>query len=267
MKNKYLNTDFIDTHAHIIPSLFSNVNTILNHCNDQNIKIINIGFDYKTSLEVLKLNHDAILGKAIGVHPLNYKLFNQNFIRLFDWAKDMCIAIGEIGIDTYYDDTYLSRQIEVFYRQLMLAKTYHLPVLIHCRGVLAFEKLSPILSEFPTLKGIIHSFNGTYEDIKKLSNNFYIGINHLITYRTQKYRDKYKTIRLWKVIKKVPLNRILLETDSPFLSPELLKIYSLKNHPLNIKNVHDQLCRLMKIKPNVLMQQLKNNFNKLFNYV
>lgn len=125
---------------------------------------------------------------------------------------DNYVAIGEIGIDLYWDRTFLKEQLLVFEQQVQWALEYGLPVVIHCRE--AFDYIYNVLEPYKSspLKGIFHSFTGTLEEAHRLLEfaGFYIGINGVVT---------FKKSDLPEVLLGVPLNRIVLETDSPYLTP------------------------------------------------
>lgn len=125
---------------------------------------------------------------------------------------DNYVAIGEIGIDLYWDRTFLKEQLLVFEQQVQWALEYGLPVVIHCRE--AFDYIYNVLEPYKSssLKGIFHSFTGTLEEAHRLLEfaGFYIGINGVVT---------FKKSDLPEVLQGVPLNRIVLETDSPYLTP------------------------------------------------
>ncbi|WP_308757435.1 TatD family hydrolase [uncultured Bacteroides sp.] len=125
---------------------------------------------------------------------------------------DNYVAIGEIGIDLYWDRTFLKEQLLVFEQQVQWALEYGLPVVIHCRE--AFDYIYNVLEPYKSspLRGIFHSFTGTLEEAHRLLEfaGFYIGINGVVT---------FKKSDLPEVLPGVPLNRIVLETDSPYLTP------------------------------------------------
>ncbi len=121
------------------------------------------------------------------------------------------IAIGEAGIDLYWDTTFIKEQEEVFRTQINWAKERNLPLVIHARD--SFQEIFRILDDEggDGLKGVFHSFTGTREDLKKaLSYNFMIGINGIVT---------FKNSNLGEVVREIPVEQLLMETDSPFLSP------------------------------------------------
>ncbi len=153
---------------------------------------------------------------AMGLHPTEVKETWQDdldiiYRELTDNQAEY-IAIGEIGIDLYWDKTFRNEQREVFARQLAWAYDMSLPVIIHCR-----EGLDDILDVMDAMRGnlpqgVFHSFGGTVEDVLRIRNrgDFYFGINGIVTFKNSKLRDVLPTIGI---------DRILLETDSPYLAP------------------------------------------------
>ena len=173
---------------------------------------------------------------SIGYHPESVSYLEElNFIFLeLHLMDEKVVAIGEIGLDYHYDKDNKLKQQEIFRRQLDLAKKYHLPVIIHSRD--ATNDTINILKDYQ-LTGIIHCFSGSYESaIEYIKMGYYLGIGGVVT---------FKNSRLFEVIEKIPLDHIVLETDSPYLSPDPFrgKQNSSKNIPIiatkiaNIKNV------------------------------
>jgi TatD DNase family protein len=151
---------------------------------------------------------------AMGLHPTEVK---------DDWAEVLAktetllnqsdyhyVAVGEIGIDLYWDKTYREQQMTVFERQCQWAVDKNLPIIIHCREGLA-ETLE-IVSKFPGLKAVFHSFGGTVDDVKAIRRvgDFYFGINGIVTFKNSKLRE---------VLPEIGIDRLLLETDAPYLAP------------------------------------------------
>lgn len=169
-----------------------------------------------STIEPMKHLHELFpdcTDMAIGLHPTEVNS---------EWEKNLKIieeeartgryrAVGEVGIDLYWDKTYREEQLEAFRRQCLLANELHLPVIIHCR-----EGLSEVLSVFSTLDKVpvcvFHSFGGGREDVDKIRSfgDFYFGINGIVTFKKSILPD---------VLPHIGLNRILLETDSPYLAP------------------------------------------------
>jgi TatD DNase family protein len=148
-----------------------------------------------------------------GLHPTSVK---DNYREELGKVKSLLdrggyIAVGEVGIDLYWDKTYLREQEEAFGTQIEWAVEKDLPVVIHARE--SFDEIFRVLDSRKSLnpRGVFHSFTGNTEQLKQaLSYDFYIGINGIVT---------FKNSGLMEVVKDIPLERLLLETDSPFLSP------------------------------------------------
>jgi len=149
----------------------------------------------------------------MGLHPTHVK---DNYLEELqhvenELSKRKFYAVGEIGIDLYWDKTYLEEQKNAFRKQIQLAKQYQLPIVIHCRE--AFEEIFEILEEEKSeeLFGIFHCFSGTYEQaLKAISYNMKLGIGGVVTFKNGKI-DQF--------LSKIDINNIVIETDSPYLAP------------------------------------------------
>lgn len=149
----------------------------------------------------------------LGLHPCDVKANWQNELDTINAAipENKIYAIGEIGIDLYWDKTFLTEQIEAFKIQINWAKKLKLPIVIHCRN--AFDEVYQVLQEEQgdDLRGIFHCFTGALEQAQKvIALGFYLGIGGVVT---------YKNSGLDKVVEQVDLKHIVLETDSPYLTP------------------------------------------------
>lgn len=149
----------------------------------------------------------------MGLHPTSVK---ENYLEELNHIerqldREGIIGIGETGIDLYWDQSYLRQQLEVFRTQIRWARELDLPLVIHARE--SFPEIFRTLNEAggPGLKGVFHSFTGTMEDLEQaLSFEFMIGINGIVT---------FKNSGLAEVVQSIPVRRLLLETDAPFLAP------------------------------------------------
>lgn len=149
----------------------------------------------------------------LGLHPCEVKAnWQEEWFKIKDAQNGKPLyAVGEIGIDLYWDKTFLSEQQQAFQVQIVWAKSLNLPIVIHCRD--AFEEVYAILlqEQDDKLRGIFHCFTGTAEQAKKITDlGFYLGIGGVVT---------YKNAGLDKVLPQISLEHIVLETDSPYLSP------------------------------------------------
>ncbi len=203
---------FIDTHAHVFKEYYENIDDLILNAKNNNIKIIiNAGCDRTSNEEVINLSTKYdILYAAIGIHPesvLDYDNDDLNFIEkhIFD---DKVIAIGEIGLDYSYSKDNKQKQIDLFERQLFIAQKYNIPVVVHSRE--ATEDTINSLKKYK-VRGVIHCFSGSLETARIYSKmGFYLGINGVITFKNCNLKEVYKSI---------DINKILLETDSPYLTP------------------------------------------------
>ena len=159
---------------------------------------------------------DAFPGKCfpmLGLHPCSVKAdWEQQLNAIRENVNNLqLVAIGEIGIDLYWDKTNLKEQVDAFNRQIDWAKALKLPIVIHCRD--AFDEVFKVLEQQQDedLRGILHCFTGTLEQAHRaIDLGFYLGIGGVVT---------YKNSGLDKIVEQIDLNRIVLETDSPYLTP------------------------------------------------
>ena len=201
---------FIDTHCHIEKAGAQEY--IENALKENVIYLFNASEDLKTSNENVQIAECfSNVFACIGVHPENVDNFNNEDIHVFEIIikNEKVKAIGEIGLDYHYGKENRGRQIEVFKMFLSLAERNNLPVVIHSRD--AIEDTISILKNYK-VKGVIHCFSGSVETAKEyIKLGFSLGIGGVLTFRNSK---------LHEVIENIPLEYIVLETDSPYLSPE-----------------------------------------------
>ena len=150
---------------------------------------------------------------AMGLHPIEVNDSADDtlsaILELFG-QRDDYVAVGEVGIDLYWDATFRDRQMDVFDRQLGFASSHNLPVIIHCRNGL--DETLECLSGHRDVRAVFHSFGGTVDDVERIRalGDYYFGINGIVTFKNSTLRS---------VLPAIPTNRILLETDAPYLAP------------------------------------------------
>lgn len=234
---------FIDTHAHLFdPNFNLDLDDVLKRAADAGVdKIIVPATDIRTSEKVLELieKYSFIYG-AVGVHPHETKDWTTSLTdRIETLAKhEKVVAIGEIGLDYYYDLSPKEKQIEAFKAQLDLALKIHKPVIIHNRDSDA-DMMDIIRSYGNTaLRAQFHCFNGNMEDAKEL-----IRMNHFLSF-TGNITFK-KTDNLRNIISGISIEHVLLETDSPYLTPEPNR--GKRNEPANVKYVAETIAQLHKL--------------------
>ena len=213
--------------------------------------MINVGSNYETSEKAVEIakKYNGVFA-AIGLHPIHAK--DENFSA--SKYKDLCqsnkvVAIGEIGLDYFKDyGLFKEKQKQVFLQQLDLAKELDLPVIIHCR--MAHEDLLEILNN--KLNGVVHCFTGNWDEAKRyLDMGFYLGINGIM----------YK-FDLKEVIEKTPLDKILIETDCPYLVP--LQADSKRNEPIFIKYIVQDIAKIKNIDFETVAETTFQNAKNLF---
>lgn len=206
--------NIFDTHAHYDDERFDEDRTeLLSSLFDGSVSgIINCGCDLKSSLETVSLTekHPFLYG-AVGVHPHEAEETSyEDLERIKDlYKKEKIVAVGEIGLDYFYDFSPRERQIELFHKQILTANELDLPVIIHDRD--AHEDTMNILKELKP-KGVVHCFSGSAEMAKEiLKLGLYIGIGGAVTFKNAR-----KPV---EVVEILPLDRLLLETDAPYMTP------------------------------------------------
>ena len=248
----------IDTHCHIYSEYYDDIPALISELVNAGIKkIIVNGCDMKTNLEVLELvkKYDIVYG-ALGFHPTELDDYNEECILWLDKHVNdkKIVAIGEIGLDYHYENTDKEKQNVVFEKQLDIAKKYNKPVIVHTRD--AIKDTYDMLSKY-NLNGIIHCYSGSVEMAKEfIKCGYSIGIGGVCTYKNAK--------NIINVLENVPLEYILLETDSPYLSPEGKR--GEKNTPLNIPIIVNKISEVKNISNAEVIRATTDNANKLFDF-
>ena len=247
----------IDTHCHVYKEEMDNYKEILEECNKKNIKLIINAVDINSSNEIIKLSKDYNnVYSAIGI---NYDSINsakeEDLIKLEELLqKENVVAIGEIGIDYYWTKENKDKQIFFFKKQLELAKKYNLPVIVHARE--SVQDVYDILKEYKGIKGSMHCYSGSLEMAKEfIKLGFKIGVDGPITFNNNK--------RGVEIIKNIDLKDILLETDSPYLSPEPNR--GKQNTPLNLKYIVKKIAEIKEISLDEVIKTTTINSKELFN--
>jgi TatD DNase family protein len=250
-----------DTHAHINLAHFDeDREEVINRMFSGGVeKIVIPGVDLETVNSAIKLagEYSGKIYAAIGFHPQDaIKWAPENYAELKELAKNPCVvAIGEIGLDYYWDTSPKDRQYEVLKLQIDLAKELSLPIIIHTRESL--DDTLAILKEnnADQVGGIFHCFSGDLEFAKKcIELGFYISFAGNITFKTaQNLRD---------AAREIPLDKILIETDSPYLTP--VPHRGKRNEPAYVQFVAKEIAGLKNISVEEVAKQTYNNAKKVF---
>lgn len=232
-----------DTHIHLYSELFdSDRDQIINKALSNGITrffIPAIDSSYTSKMYNLEREYPNNVFLMMGLHPTHVK---KNYKKELDHVKEQLevrkfVAIGEIGIDLYWDKTMLKEQQDAFLIQIQLAKKYKLPIIIHCRD--AFSEVFEVLDaeKSDDLYGIFHCFTGTLEQAKRaISLNMKLGIGGVITFKNGKI-DKF--------LSEIDLSNIVLETDAPYLSP--VPHRGKRNESIYLLNILKKVASIYKI--------------------
>ena len=245
----------IDTHCHIYNSEIDNAEEIIKECAKNNIYMILNGIDPKSNKEVLELSskYDNVYA-AIGYDHSTVDKITESDIDLLDNQLDneKVVAVGEIGLDYYWIKDNKETQKELFEKMLNLAEKHNLPVIVHARE--AIQDTYDILKKHNVI-GSMHCYQGSKEMAKEfIKLGFYIGIDGPITFKNNK---KQKDI-----IKEIDINYILVETDSPYLSPEPVR--GNKNTPLNLKYIIRKIGEELNISEEEMSSITTSNARRLY---
>jgi len=258
-----------DTHAHLnFKSFDKDWKEIISKSFNEGVGIVNVGTKYETSQRAVEISeYKENIYAAVGLHPIHIKtdlkittdkedgsfspkgeVFDKERYRELALQENV-IAIGETGLDYYYNkkEDVFEEQKKVFKEHLSLASEMDLPVIVHCRK--AHDDLIEILSDS---RGVIHCFTGKWRQAREyLNKGFYLGFNGII----------FK-LKLDEIIKKTPLDRILIETDCPYLTPPEAGVE--RNEPIFVKYVARKIAETKGMEIKEVEKQTALNAKKLF---
>ena len=252
----------VDSHSHLFLEEFADdLPQVMQRAREAGVTHIFIPNIDSTTIESLLsvcAAYKEFCFPMIGLHPTSV---NENYKKELDIVAGQLassngyVAIGEIGLDLYWDKTFLREQLLAFEKQVEWALEYHLPIVIHTRE--AFDYIYKVLQPYKEtgLTGIFHSFTGTSEEAAKLLDfpGFMIGINGVVT---------FKKSQLPEVLKDVPLARIVLETDSPYLTP--VPNRGKRNESARLKDTLIKVAEIYRESPEVVAEATSENALKVF---
>lgn len=251
----------IDSHAHLDDERFDrDRDELIKSLGKNGIStVINIGADLPSSIKSVKLSeqYDNIYA-AVGVHPHSASEMDEGTIEVLKAfsSREKVVAIGEIGLDYYYDNSPRDVQRIWFRRQMKLAKEVNLPIVVHSREANQ-ETIDMIKAESDgKLTGVIHCYSGSVELMKEyIKLGYYISLGGPVTFKNAKTPKE--------VAKVVPIDRLLVETDSPYLTPEPHR--GKRNEPLYVRHVAAMIAELRGMTIEELARATSENTKRLFN--
>lgn len=251
----------IDTHSHIYSEEFdADRADMMQRAKDAGIrKILMPAIDSKAHKQMLALEaaYPHFCSSMMGLHPCYVRENFEEELRIVeDYFKSRSfIAVGEIGLDFYWDKTFTKQQYEAFNRQIKLALQYDVPIAIHSRN--ATDECIEVVKQHQNgkLKGVFHCFSGNAEQAKKVMDlNFYLGIGGVVT---------FKNGGLDAVLQQVGLSKVILETDAPYLAP--VPFRGKRNEPSYLSYVTEKIAAILNREMEEIKQITTLNANKLFN--
>jgi len=252
----------IDSHCHLYDEkLKEDLPRILKEISEQNIFCVCCGADVKTSKECCVLaQKNSNIFATVGYHPEYVCAFKvEDISRLETLAKEKkVVAIGEIGLDYHYEKESINRQKEMLISQILLADKLGLPCVFHVREAMGdFLEIIKKYQKYLKHSAVVHSFSGSVEVAKIILDfGFYLGINGIVTFKNAR--------EILDVVKSVPMERILIETDSPYLSPEPKR--GKNNEPKFVEFVAKRVAEIKGLSVEEVIKKSAENTRKLFSF-
>ena len=250
----------VDTHCHLyLDSFKTDITEVIKRAESEGVNKFYLPAIDSAEIENMFLLEEKFPGKCfamMGLHPCSVKEnYLDELIIVKDWlSKRKFAAIGEIGLDFYWDKTFIVQQYEAFSMQIELSLKYNLPIIIHTRN--AMQETIDVVKEFVPagVRGIFHCFGGTIENANEIIDaGFYLGIGGVLT---------YKKSGLAGVLEKIDLKYMVLETDSPYLTPEPFR--GKRNESSYLKYIVEKLAQIKKVSVEEVAAITTKNAEKIF---
>lgn len=248
----------VDTHVHLNSKKFKdNLPEVISRAHEAGVEMmIVVGFDHETNLKAIELAEKyPFIYATVGYHPTDARHVKDNDYKILEkyLNHEKVVGVGECGLDFYWDKEFIDKQIEVFRKQIELSIKFDLPLIIHMRE--ASEATYNVLSEYPNLKGIMHCYSGSAEMVEMfLKLGLHISLGGPVTFKNGRVPKE--------VAKIVPLNKLLIETDAPYLSPHPFR--GKTNEPARVKLIAEEIAKLRDISYTEVANKTSKNAYKLF---
>lgn len=246
----------IDSHAHLDNDQFDEDRAeVLERISEQLEFAVNIGYDIQSSRKSVEYAHKYdFIYAVVGVHPIDIEGYSDEVEKeLEELVKDpKVLAIGEIGLDYHWMTQPKEVQQKFFRKQMELARRVGKPVVIHSRD--AMEDTLKILNEFPDVGGIFHCYPGSVESAREVLDRYYLGIGGVLTFKNAK--------SLVKVVENIPLDKLILETDCPYMAPTPNR--GKRNEPVYVQYVAEKIAQLKGITFEEVARATNENTKKAY---
>ena len=253
--------NLIDTHSHLYePDFSEDLSAVVDRARGAGVSKVLLPNIDDQSIDRLKKTYreyQSFFIPMMGLHPSSVNINWERRLETIygELISEKYIAVGEIGIDLYWDTTYEKEQIFVFEEQLRWSIEKELPVSIHSRNASqeVLQSIRKVGAE--KLKGVFHSFAGTFEELSEILQlpNFYVGINGIVT---------FKNSNLAETLRHCPIERLVIETDAPYLSP--VPFRGKRNEPSYISVIVNKLSAIYNLEQEEIAEITKKNADKLF---
>ncbi len=252
--------EIIDTHTHLYLNQFAtDINAVIERAQSEGVNKFffpAIDSEVITDLLLLEDKFPGVCFAMMGLHPCSVKENYLDELKIVgEWlAKRKFAAIGETGLDFFWDKTFIKQQYESFHRQIEWGLQYDLPIVLHTRNAMqeSIDVIKGYLSK--PLKGIFHCFGGTLQNANDIIDaGFYIGIGGVIT---------YKNSGLAEVIKEIDLRYLVVETDAPYLSP--VPFRGKRNEPAYLRYVIEKIAEIKNISSDEVAEITTRNAENIF---
>ena len=249
----------VDTHVHLNSKKYKdNLPQVISRAHVAGVELmIVVGFDHETNLRAIELAEKyPFIYATVGYHPTDARHVKPHDYEILakQLKHEKVVGIGECGLDFYWDKEYVDKQIEVFRKQIELSIEFDKPLIIHMRD--ASEATYNVLSEYKNLKGIMHCYSGSPEMAKEfLKLGLHISLGGPVTFLNGRVPKE--------VAKMVPIDKLLIETDAPYLSPHPFR--GKTNEPARVKLVAEEIAKLRDVSYTSIANATAKNAYKLFN--
>ncbi len=250
-----MKSTYFDIHAHLQFKDFNNdIEEVINRAQEAKVGIINIATNLETSRKSIELaDKYENMYAAVGLHPIYIEKEELNIEELKNLAiNPKVVTIGECGIDLFHNpNETLNKQIEIFEKQLQLAKELNKPVMLHLRN--SYKESLEVLRKYPEITANAHFFAGTIDEAKE-----FLDLGHTISFTgVITFAPQYE-----ELVKCVPLDRIMAETDCPFVAPQPYR--GKRNEPAFVIEVYKNIAEFKKEPLEKVIEQIRENIRRVF---
>ena len=249
---------FVDVHAHLCDEKFNNLEEIVENAKREKVeKIVSASYNFAScekNLEIAENFENVFI--TVGIHPENVDEIEEDYLKkIKDMVKNKkVVAIGEIGLDYHWRDDNKDLQKRIFIEQIELANKLGLPVVVHCRDAIG-DTFQILKEHTPKCESLMHCYSGSIESAKEFMKlGFSFSFGGVVTFKNAR--------NVQEVVKNIPIERIMLETDCPYMSPEPFR--GKINEPKNIPIIAEKIAELKNIEKIKIEEITTKNSEKMF---